>query len=161
MRLSIFAGAILVVPLIAAAQTPPPSPPPSPPPTPPGATKAAVAAGMTSAASTPQPIDVSKNGGPNSAFVVATQYLEGVRVLCTVLENDGKLFAECDNTTREAKMTMSPTYLPQLATEWEAFTRKIVDADFTVTGKRRPVVVMNNGVVMAESSSGGVVKLKR
>ena len=157
MRLSILASAILVAPLIAAAQTPPPAPPPQNP----GGTKAMADAAAARAANTPRPIDVTRNGGPNSAFVIATQYLEGVRVLCTVLENDGKLFADCDNTTSDAKMTFAQTYLPQLPTEWESFTRKIVDADFTIIGKRRPVVVMNNGVVMAESSSGGVVKLKK
>lgn len=46
-------------------------------------------------------------------------------------------------------------------TEWEEFTQRIVDADFTVTHKRRPIAVMNNGVVMAESSAGGVIRLKK
>lgn len=30
-----------------------------------------------------------------------------------------------------------------------------------VKGKRRPVVVLNNGVVMAESSAGGVIRLRK
>ena len=100
-------------------------------------------------------------GSRSSAVVIAQAVLDVIREKCTLVENDGKLFAACDNTTDAAKLVGGHGYLPQLNAEWEAFTKRLVDADFRVTNMRRPVVVLNNGDVVAESTAGGGVKLKK
>jgi hypothetical protein len=136
----------------------PPTPPAPPPPAAPLVTTGAAATALRTIPSPPVP---ENPAGGSGSVAGASQVLEGIRTLCPLLENDGKLFAACDNTAPGAKIKSAATYLPQLGTEWEEFTKRIVDADFIVKGKRRPVVVWNNGVVMAESSAGGVIKLRK
>jgi hypothetical protein len=166
MRLPILAVSALLIaaPIGALAQAPPPppTPPSTPPSTPPqpisatGATATAVREAMAT-----RPAAKPDGGSRSSAVVIAQAVLDVIREKCTLVENDGKLFAACDNTTDAAKLVGGHGYLPQLNAEWEAFTKRLVDADFRVTNMRRPVVVLNNGDVVAESTAGGGVKLKK
>lgn len=106
------------------------------------------------------PIPTSNGGGPSSPLVSAQMTLTAVRSMCTVLENDGKLFALCDNSTPTARIK-GETYLPQTNAEWEKFITQFAAADYTVTGKKRTVVVLNRGAVIAEAMGGEVVRLKK
>jgi hypothetical protein len=144
MRNLIVVVAIVSVPITATAQAQP--------------TKAAV-----TAADANKPLTANSDaGGPSrlNGIAAAKSTLEAIRSVCSLVENDGKLFAACDNTTPAARMH-GPTYLPQGGVEWEAWTKRLVAADKLVNGKGRPVVVLNGGDVIAEATSGGVVTLKK
>lgn len=99
-------------------------------------------------------------GFNTQAFAVAQRTLHDIETACPLVEHDNKLFAACDNTTPAAR-TNGPTYVPQLANEWEGFTKRLAEADFIVHGKPRAIVVLNGGKVVAEASVGGVVQLKK
>ena len=99
-------------------------------------------------------------GFNTQAFAVAQRTLHDIETACPLVEHDNKLFAACDNTTPAAR-TNGPTYVPQLANEWEGFTKRLAEADFVVHGKPRAIVVLNGGKVVAEASVGGVVQLKK
>lgn len=116
--------------------------------------KAVGAAGVTITASTPD------GGGAPNAKVGAEQTLLAIRSVCTLLENDGKLFAACDNTKPEAR-ALGMTRVPQIATEWEAFAKRLSNADQVVNNKRRAVVILNQGEVVVEVNAAGHVTLKR
>ncbi len=120
-----------------------------------GATAKVVgAANVTITASTPD------GGGAPNAKVGAEQALLAIRSVCTLLENDGKLFAACDNTTPEAR-ALGLTRVPQIATEWEAFAKRLSNADQVVNNKRRAIVILNQGEMVAEVNAAGHVTLKR
>lgn len=155
------------------AAPPPAAPVPPPPSLRPGTTttdKANGAPATTGPATTPvggANFDTTRiyfrqedRGFKTQAFTVAQKTIHDIESACPLVEHDGKLFAACDNTTPAAR-TNGPTYVPQLSNEWEAFVKRLADADFVVHGKPRPIVVLNGGTVMAEASSGGVVKLKK
>jgi C4-dicarboxylate-specific signal transduction histidine kinase len=119
---------------------------------------------VVSAAAANAPLTAKSDGGGSSALntvAAAQRTLEAIRSLCQLVENDGKLFAACDNSTAAAKMHGAMTYLPQIATEWETFTKRLFDADKRVNGKARPIVVLNGGDVVAEVTTGGVVTLRK
>jgi hypothetical protein len=144
MRNLIIVAAIVSIPIATATSQP---------------TKAAVAAAAASRAGT-----VETDGGGTSRLntpAAARNVLEAIRQCCQLVENDGKLFAACDNTTAAARTRGSTTYVPQNASEWENFTRLLSAADKIINGKGRPVTVLNGGDVVAEATSGGVVTLKK
>lgn len=142
MRTFILAAVIVIMPIAAAAQA--------------GPTAAVVRQAQAN-----QPAMRVDGGGPGSATERAQQFLNAIRAACVLVENDGKLFAACDNTTAAARNRGTPSSLPQITTEWEAFATRLLEADQVVNGKRRPIVVLNNGVVVVEATSGGVVTLKK
>jgi hypothetical protein len=99
-------------------------------------------------------------GFNTQAFAVAQKTLHDIESACPLVEHDNTLFAACDNTAPAARAN-GPTYVPQLANEWEGFTKRLAEADFVVHGKPRAIVVLNGGKVVAEASIGGVVQLKK
>ena len=146
MRTHILVAAIVILPIAASAQKPS------------SATKDAVTA--SEAGKTPS---AKSDGGGKSAIgslASAHKFVDALRENCQLVENAGKLFAACDNTTEAARRRGSMTYLPQNATEWEALTKRLADADKLINGKGRPISVLNGGDVVAEATSGGVVTLK-
>ena len=151
MRTSVVVAVVVCLPIAAFAQTPPPAPKITT-----GQTATAAREAMANT-----PAAKPDGGGAASALEQAQLTLAGIRGVCVLVENDGKLFAACDNTTPAAKVRGGPSYLPQISTEWEAFARRLVDADRVANNKRRPVTVLNNGEVVVEASSAGVVKLKK
>ena len=100
------------------------------------------------------------NGGTvGTPLERAQEFMTTLRTVCQLVENDGKLFAACDNTTTRARVR-GPWYLPQTITEWEKFSASVYNADRTVNGRGRAVVVLNGDKVVAEVSSAGVISLK-
>jgi hypothetical protein len=146
MRPSFAVLALAAVPALLAAQTPVITS---------GATAKAIgAATVTMSSSTPD------GGGPANAKVGAEQTLLAIRSVCTLVENDGKLFAACDNTKPEAR-ALGSTRVPQIATEWELFASRLSSADQIANNKRRAIVILNQGEVVAEVNAAGHVMLKR
>jgi hypothetical protein len=88
------------------------------------------------------PMTVPKPG-PARTSPAHDQVVDRARAACTLLENDEKLFAACDNSTEKARRT-GLTHVPQTSVEWVDFAKKLAAADSGQRGRRRPLVVLNN-----------------
>ena len=115
---------------------------------------------VVGAAEVKLPDPKATDGGAANPKMGATEFLATIRDVCPMLVNDGKLFAACDTSNPLARRP-GPTFLPRTTTEWEKFAARVSDADRTVNGKPRPVVILNGGAVIAEVSTVGRVTLKK
>jgi hypothetical protein len=97
--------------------------------------------------------------GPGRNGPTHDQVLDRARAACTLLENDDKLFAACDNSTDKAKRT-GLTHVPQTSIEWVDFAKRLSAADSGQKGRRRVLVVLNKGEPVVEVTLAGLVQLK-
>jgi hypothetical protein len=97
--------------------------------------------------------------GPARSGPGHEQVLDRARAACTLLENDDKLFAACDNSTEKAKRT-GLTHVPQTSVEWVDFAKRLSAADSGQRGRRRVLVVLNKGEPVVEVTLAGLVQLK-
>jgi hypothetical protein len=150
MRTSFVVSAILFGATLAHAQGGPANqvaPPPTPPPT-----KSAPREYIPPMA-TPKP-------GPAKSALGHDQVVDRARAACTLLENDDKLYAACDNSTDKAKRT-GLTHVPQTSIEWIDFAKRLSAADSGQKGRRRVLVVLNKGEAIVEVTQAGLVQLKK